>query len=188
MISWKSEKKLTITCPLGMSNMTSVFFVDVDVGFFCRFLTSFEFVCPSMIVLLHIIWSICICQWYTHITDCYTSLTDCRHLNNDTIRALHLAVIRCAGLAFTCGVKMMWLCHVWGWQPPQTASYIHIRRIQSDWAHWYAIHGHTVSTLHSYTLLLGSYFGVLGHLWSQNDKIMSWLRLMATSNCFPYPY
>jgi hypothetical protein len=36
--------------------------------------------------------------------------------------------------------------------------------------------------------LLGSDFGVLGHLWSQNDVIMSWLRLTATSNCFPPPY
>jgi hypothetical protein len=35
---------------------------------------------------------------------------------------------------------------------------------------------------------LGSDFGVLGHLWSQNDVIMSWLRLTAISNCFPYPY
>ncbi len=102
-------------------------------------------------MLLHIIWSICIRRWYSHVTDCYTSLTDCRHLNNDAIRALHLAVFRCAGLAFTRGVKMMWLCHGWGWQPPQTASHICIRHIQSDWAHWYAIHGHTVSALHSYT-------------------------------------
>jgi hypothetical protein len=38
------------------------------------------------------------------------------------------------------------------------------------------------------TLFLGSDFGVLGHLWSQNDVIMSWLRLIATSNCFPPPY
>jgi hypothetical protein len=38
------------------------------------------------------------------------------------------------------------------------------------------------------TPLLGSDFGVLGHLWSQNDVIMSWLRLTATSNCFPPPY
>jgi hypothetical protein len=38
------------------------------------------------------------------------------------------------------------------------------------------------------TLLLDSDFGVLGHLWSQNDVIMSWLRLTATSNCFPHPY
>jgi hypothetical protein len=38
------------------------------------------------------------------------------------------------------------------------------------------------------TLLLGSDFGVLGHLWSQNDVIMSWLRLTATSNCFQHPY
>jgi hypothetical protein len=29
---------------------------------------------------------------------------------------------------------------------------------------------------------------VLGHLWSQNDVIMSLLRLTATSNCFPHPY
>ncbi len=35
--------------------------------------------------------------------------------------------------------------------------------------------------------LLGSDFGVLGHLLSQHDEIMSWLRLTATSNCFPYP-
>jgi hypothetical protein len=38
------------------------------------------------------------------------------------------------------------------------------------------------------TLLLGSDFGVLGNLWSQNDVIMSWLRLTATSNCLPPPY
>jgi hypothetical protein len=36
--------------------------------------------------------------------------------------------------------------------------------------------------------LLGSDFGVLGHWWSQNDVFMSWLRLTATSNCFPYLY
>ncbi len=55
------------------------------------------------------------------------------------------------GLWVTCGVKMMSLCHGWDWQPPQTASHIHIRHIQSIWANWYAVHGHTVSTLHSYT-------------------------------------
>jgi hypothetical protein len=36
--------------------------------------------------------------------------------------------------------------------------------------------------------LLGSDFGVLGHLWSQNDVNMSCLRLIVTSNCFPHPY
>jgi hypothetical protein len=36
--------------------------------------------------------------------------------------------------------------------------------------------------------LLGSDFGALGHLGSQNDEIMSWLRLTVTSNCFPSPY
>jgi hypothetical protein len=38
------------------------------------------------------------------------------------------------------------------------------------------------------TLLLALEFGVLAHLWSRNDVIMSWLRLTATSNCFPHPY
>ncbi len=36
--------------------------------------------------------------------------------------------------------------------------------------------------------LLGSYFGVLGHLLSQHDVIMSWLRLTATSNCLLPPH
>jgi hypothetical protein len=41
-----------------------------------------------------------------------------------------------------------------------------------------------------YTVLptvIGSYFGVLDHLWlcSQNDVIMSCLRPTATLNCFP---
>jgi hypothetical protein len=36
--------------------------------------------------------------------------------------------------------------------------------------------------------LLGSDFGVLAHLLSQNDVIVSWLKLTATSNCFLHPY
>jgi hypothetical protein len=40
----------------------------------------------------------------------------------------------------------------------------------------------------SSSILLGSDFEVPCHLWSQNDVIMSWLRLTATSNCFPHPY
>jgi hypothetical protein len=42
----------------------------------------------------------------------------------------------------------------------------------------------------SYTVIItviGSDFGVLGHLWSQNDVTMSCLKLTATSNCFPHP-
>ncbi len=35
---------------------------------------------------------------------------------------------------------------------------------------------------------LGPDFGAQGHLGSQYDVIMSCLRLMATSNCFPHPY
>ena len=41
-------------------------------------------------------------------------------------------------------------------------------------------HGMVTAFVHSYThTLLGSEFGVLSHLWSQNDVITSWLRLTA---------
>ena len=82
-----------------------------------------------------------------------------------------------------------WLCHGWGWQPPQTASHIHIRHIQ-----FFFENIHMLSMTIQYQpyivipTLVGWYFGALGHLWSQNDVIMSRLRLTATSNCFPHPY
>jgi hypothetical protein len=94
------------------------------------------------------------------------------------------------GVWVTCGVKMMSLRQGWGWQPLQTASLIHTTHIQSVWAHchWYAVHPHITSSLIQIPILLGSDVGVLGHLWSQNDVIMSRLRLTATSNCLPHPY
>ncbi len=49
------------------------------------------------------------------------------------------------GLWVTCGVKMMSLHHGCGWQPPQTASRIHFNHIHTVWAHWYAVHRHTVA-------------------------------------------
>ncbi len=55
------------------------------------------------------------------------------------------------GFWVTCGVKMMWLCYGWGWQPPQTASHTHIRHSQCIWAQWYTVHWHMVAALHSFT-------------------------------------
>ncbi len=69
------------------------------------------------------------------------------------VAALHRFTYLAQILGFwvTCGVKMMWLCHGWGWQPPQTASHIHIRHVHSIWAHWYADNRHMVAALHIYT-------------------------------------
>ncbi len=53
--------------------------------------------------------------------------------------------------SLTCGAKMMWLCHGGGWWPPQTASCIHNKHIQTVWAHWYAVNWHTVAALQSLT-------------------------------------
>ncbi len=50
-----------------------------------------------------------------------------------------------------CVVKMMPLRHGWGLQPPQPASGILIRHIQSVWAYWTAILGHMAWALNSFT-------------------------------------
>ena len=65
------------------------------------------------------------------------------------------------------GVNIMPLHQGWGWQPPQTASRIHIRRIQSVWAHWYAVYRHTVAAFHSYTQT------TLLRLWSSGSHVES---------------
>ncbi len=51
----------------------------------------------------------------------------------------------------TCGGKMMSLDHGWSFQPIHSASCIHIRLIESNWAHWYAVHRHMVAALLSFT-------------------------------------
>jgi hypothetical protein len=173
-------------------------------------------------------------NWFLHLHYTYTkslsTLICCALAYSKSLTQLYPSYLAHILRFFcvTCGVKMMWLCRGWGWQPPQTASHIHITHIQSVWAHWYAVHWHThtVRALHSCTahilgfwvtcgvnmmstrcgwgwgspqtaspihitllpILLGSYFVVMCHLWSQHDVIMSWLRLTATSNWFPHPY
>jgi hypothetical protein len=45
--------------------------------------------------------------------------------------------------------------------------------------------------LHPYTVTpakLAPDLGSKGHLWSENDAVMSWLRLMSTSDCLIHPY
>ncbi len=91
------------------------------------------------------------------------------------------------GFWVTCGVKMMSFCQDWCWQPPQTASLIHLRHLQSVWAHWYAVHQHTWQPYIVTHPTWPRFIGVLGHLWSQNDVMLSRLRLTATSTCFPHP-
>ncbi len=75
----------------------------------------------------------------------------------------------------SCGVKIMSLHHGWGWQPPKTASHIHIRHIQISWTHAYAVHGHTLAAIFTYTH--PAWAGIWtsrGNLWSQNHVITSW--------------
>ena len=90
-------------------------------------------------------------------------------VHGNTLAALHryahitYYLAQVLGFWVTCGVNMMSLNRSWGWQPPPTASRIHIRQIQSVWAHWYAVHWNTVAALHRYTHITWFRFWVLGH-------------------------
>ncbi len=63
------------------------------------------------------------------------------------------------GVWVTCGVKILSLCHGWGWQTPQSASHTIIRHIHSFWAHSYAVNGLTAAALNRYTHYLGQIWG-----------------------------
>ncbi len=105
----------------------------------------------------------------------------------DTITLRQWEVVKILGFWLNCGLETsLPLRHGWGSQPPQIASCIHIRHIHSVWAHWYAVHGHTVAALHSYTpTLLSSDFGVRGNLWSQKwCHFYVMVEAEATSNSF----
>ncbi len=68
------------------------------------------------------------------------------------------------GFRFTWGMEIMPQRHDWGWYPPQTTSYIHIRHIQSVWAIGMLSQGHMVAPLYHYTGKIGPRFGDSGSL------------------------
>ena len=95
------------------------------------------------------------------------------------------------GFWVTCGVKikMMSLHHGWDWGPDLKQISPSILDINKVFVHIYMLSiGIQQPSYRVIPILFGSDFGVLGHLWSQNDVNTSWLRLTATSNCFPHPY
>jgi hypothetical protein len=75
----------------------------------------------------------------------------------------------------------------WGWYPPQTASYIHIRHIQSVWAIGMLSQGHLFAPSYRCTGQIGPGSGKSGSLggwkWCQNILVEAeiHLRLLHTS-------
>jgi len=79
------------------------------------------------------------------------------------------------GFRFTWGVEMMPQLHGWGWHPPQTTSYIHIRHVQSVWDIGMLSQGHMVAPLYHYTSQVFLSFGNLsGSLeeWKNCHNVM----------------
>ena len=78
------------------------------------------------------------------------------------------------GFRFTWGVEMMPQLHGWGWHPPQTTSYIHIRHVQSVWDIGMLSQGHMVAPLYHYTSQVVLSFGNSGSLeeWKWCHNVM----------------
>ena len=78
------------------------------------------------------------------------------------------------GFRFTWGVEMMPQLHGWGWHPPQTTSYIHIRHVQSVWDIGMLSQGHMVAPLYHYTSQVFLSFGNSGSLeeWKWCHNVM----------------
>ncbi len=82
---------------------------------------------------------------------------------------------------------MVPLHHSWGWYPPQIASYIYSRHIQSVWAIGMLSQGHMVAPLYPYTGQVGLRFGKSKSLvewkWCHNIMVEAdiHLRLLHTS-------
>ncbi len=78
------------------------------------------------------------------------------------------------GFRFTWGVEMIPQPHGWGWYPPHTTSYIHIRHIQSVWDIGMLSQGHIVAPLYYYTGQVFPSFGNSGSLeeWKWCHNIM----------------
>ena len=60
--------------------------------------------------------------------------------------------------------------HGWGWYPPQTTYYIHIRDIQSDWVIGMLSQGRVGAPLYRYTGQVGPYLGGFRFTW--------WVKMM----------
>ena len=78
------------------------------------------------------------------------------------------------GLGFTWGVEMMPQLNGWGWNPPQTTSYSHIRHVQSVWDIGMLSQGHMVAPLYHYTSQVFLSFGNSGSLeeWKWCHNVM----------------
>jgi hypothetical protein len=61
------------------------------------------------------------CHMYTK---CFSTLIRCGWAYGCTLTLYPSYLAHILWCCVTCGVNMMWLCHDWGWQPPQTDSHI----------------------------------------------------------------
>jgi hypothetical protein len=84
---------------------------------------------------------------------------------------------------------MMAWWHFWGCRPLLTASHNFIGCIEYFWAPLYAVDMHIGGPLHCYTWGGHPDNGNLGSAWLQlNDGMMTLLRLLSATDCFPHSY
>ncbi len=89
----------------------------------------------------------------------------------------------------TCEVEMMSSHYGWRWHPPQK-DHIHIIHVQCIWGIRIGVlsQGHIGAPSYPSTGQISPRLWSFRTVWSGNDAITSWLRLIPTSDCFPHPY
>ncbi len=126
---------------------------------------------------------------YHMYTTCLSTLICCQlaYISSLTQFYPHYLAQILRFLWVTCGGKMMSLHDGWSWGPSQTASCIHMRHMQSVWAHWYTVHWHTAAALHSFIhpiwLRFGGSGSLVGSKWCHYVMVEAegHLKLLSTS-------
>ena len=106
---------------------------------------------PQTTSYIHVRYTKCLSHWYVVSMAFRFTLIQLHWPNWSQISKFWVA----------CRVKMMSLCHVWGWYPPWTPSQIHIRHTQF-WAIVMLFQGHMDALLYCYTSQVGPRFGNSG--------------------------
>ena len=152
---------------------------------------SYNDVCGLVHALLPSLFGCCILRWHCCLAVlaslpslcCVATLVMLALLSS----SLHSNRLRCWGSASL--VESKWCYYV------MVEADSHLGLLPTSILHIYKVFEHIDMTsigIHQqpYTViptLFGSDFGVLCHLWNQNDVIVSWLMLTPLSNCFMHP-
>ena len=100
----------------------------------------------------------CFPQTYYTCTKCLSILICCPSTNSNSLKQLYPhCLTKILGYTVSCGVKMISICHGWGWQPPIHTTWLRFwgsgSLLKSKWCHYFIVEANSHLKLHSATIL-----------------------------------